>query len=53
MSQTFQPKNKKRLKTHGFLKRSATSSGKNVLLRRLRKGRKKLAAFIGKKRVSK
>ncbi len=53
MSQTFKPKNKKRLRTHGFLKRMSTPNGKNVILRRLRKGRKKLAAVIGKKRVSK
>jgi len=53
MSQTFKPKNRKRLKTHGFLVRKKSSGGKNVLLRRLRKGRKKLAAFISKKRISK
>jgi large subunit ribosomal protein L34 len=53
MSQTYKPKNRKRLKTHGFLKRMATSNGKNVILRRLRKGRKRLAVSIGKKRVSK
>ncbi len=43
MSQTYQPKNKKRKTTHGFLARKKTSNGKNVLLRRLRKGRKKLS----------
>ncbi len=53
MSQTYKPKNRKRLKTHGFLKRTSTSNGKKVLLGRLRKGRKRLAAVVGKKRVSK
>jgi len=43
MSQTYQPKKRKRAKTHGFLVRSATKSGKAVLKRRLQKGRKKLA----------
>ncbi len=53
MSQTYKPKNRKRLKTHGFLSRKKTHNGKNVLLRRLRKGRKKLAVMIGKKNISK
>ncbi len=39
---TYQPKKKKRARTHGFLKRSQTEDGKNVLLRRRRKGRAKL-----------
>jgi large subunit ribosomal protein L34 len=43
MSQTYQPKKKKRAKTHGFLTRTKTSNGKNVLLRRRRRGRAKLA----------
>ncbi|MCC7469543.1 MAG: 50S ribosomal protein L34 [Bacteroidetes bacterium] len=42
MSQTYQPKKRKRAKTHGFLVRSKTTSGKNVLRNRRRKGRKKL-----------
>jgi len=42
MSQTYNPKKRKRAKTHGFLSRSKTTDGKNVLLRRRRKGRKKL-----------
>ncbi|MFC1775286.1 50S ribosomal protein L34 [Patescibacteria group bacterium] len=44
MSKTFQPKVKKRKKTHGFLVRSSTKSGRNVLKARRQKGRKKLAA---------
>lgn len=42
MSITYQPKKRKRAKTHGFLVRSRTKDGKRVLLRRRRKGRAKL-----------
>ncbi len=42
MSQTYQPKKKKRAKTHGFLSRSKTHGGKRVLQARRRKGRAKL-----------
>jgi large subunit ribosomal protein L34 len=40
---TYQPKKKKRAKTHGFRKRNATSSGRAILKRRRRRGRKSLA----------
>lgn len=43
MSVTYNPSNKKRKTTHGFLVRSRTSGGKNVLARRRAKGRAKLA----------
>ncbi len=43
MSQTYQPKKRKRAKTHGFLVRSKTTSGKKVLARRRHKGRAKIA----------
>ncbi len=43
MSQTYQPKKRKRAKTHGFLVRSATSTGKKVLQARRRKGRAVIA----------
>lgn len=43
MSQTYQPKKRKRAKTHGFLVRSKTKNGKKVLSRRRQKGRAKLA----------
>lgn len=43
MSTTYQPKKRKRAKTHGFLTRTKTSSGKNVLKRRRQKGRKRLS----------
>ncbi len=39
---TYQPKKKKRARTHGFLKRSETEDGKKILQRRRRKGRVKL-----------
>jgi len=39
---TYQPKKKKRATTHGFRARSATPGGKNVILRRRRKGRASL-----------
>lgn len=42
MSQTYQPKKRKRAKTHGFLVRSKSKNGKKVLIRRRRKGRAKL-----------
>lgn len=36
-------KNRKRNRTHGFLSRMKTQSGRNVITRRRQKGRKKLA----------
>lgn len=39
---TFQPKTKKRVRVHGFLKRMMTKNGRNVLKRRRQKGRNKL-----------
>ncbi len=39
---TYQPSKKKRATTHGFLVRSATTSGKKVLAKRRRQGRAKL-----------
>ena len=46
---TYQPKKKKRVKTHGFRKRMSTPGGVNVLKRRASKGRKLLARALRKK----
>ncbi|MDD5318392.1 MAG: 50S ribosomal protein L34 [Candidatus Pacebacteria bacterium] len=43
MSRTYQPKKRKRAKSHGFLVRKKTRTGKNVITRRRHKGRKRLS----------
>lgn len=42
MSQTYQPKKRKRAKSHGFLVRSASPTGRKVITARRRKGRAKI-----------
>jgi large subunit ribosomal protein L34 len=43
MPQTYNPKKRKRAKAHGFLSRSKSKNGKKVILKRRRKGRKKIS----------
>jgi len=42
MSVTYQPKKRKRARTHGFMSRMETTSGRKVLKQRRAKGRAKL-----------
>jgi large subunit ribosomal protein L34 len=46
---TWQPKKIKRLRKHGFLKRSSSPGGANVLKNRRAKGRKRLTVSTGTK----
>jgi large subunit ribosomal protein L34 len=42
MKRTYQPKKRKRARTHGFRSRMRTRGGRSILRRRRAKGRKRL-----------